>query len=223
MESKLQSLRVPELKELLQKADLATTGNKPDLIKRLLENPSAIESLSEPEAAPPAESSTADEAAQQAPAASAAPAEAPAASEAAAAPAPAAETSAPTDDGASAADERKRTQLEELQKRKARALRFGEPVDDIERKIQRIERFGLEDKDAVGIQKIDAELRGAKRGHDAKDERQAKAPKPAAPAKAEISEEELAARRRRAERFGLPLKGEDDEKRKQREARFGTQ
>lgn len=45
MEAKLQSLRVPELKELLQKASLPTNGYKPDLIKRLLENPSAVESL----------------------------------------------------------------------------------------------------------------------------------------------------------------------------------
>lgn len=45
MEAKLQSLKVPELKELLQKAHLSAAGNKPDLIKRLLENPQATESL----------------------------------------------------------------------------------------------------------------------------------------------------------------------------------
>lgn len=45
MEAKLQSLKVPELKELLQNAALAVTGNKPDLIKRLIENPSAAASI----------------------------------------------------------------------------------------------------------------------------------------------------------------------------------
>jgi len=45
MEAKLQSLKVPELKELLQTADLPVSGNKADLIKRLLENPKATASL----------------------------------------------------------------------------------------------------------------------------------------------------------------------------------
>lgn len=45
MEAQLQSLKVPELKDLLQKASLPITGNKPDLIKRLLENPAATASL----------------------------------------------------------------------------------------------------------------------------------------------------------------------------------
>lgn len=45
MEAKLQSLKVPELKELLQAAELPVSGNKADLIKRLLENPQATASL----------------------------------------------------------------------------------------------------------------------------------------------------------------------------------
>jgi len=45
MEAKLQSLKVPELKELLHGAGLAVTGNKPDLIKRALENPQVLEKV----------------------------------------------------------------------------------------------------------------------------------------------------------------------------------
>ena len=45
MEAKLQSLKVPELKELLQAADLPVSGNKAELIKRLLENPKSTASL----------------------------------------------------------------------------------------------------------------------------------------------------------------------------------
>lgn len=45
MEAKLQSLKVAELKDLLQSASLPVTGNKPDLIKRLLENPEAAKSV----------------------------------------------------------------------------------------------------------------------------------------------------------------------------------
>lgn len=45
MEAKLQLLKVTELKELLQAAELPVSGNKADLIKRLLENPEATKSL----------------------------------------------------------------------------------------------------------------------------------------------------------------------------------
>ena len=45
MEAKLQALKVAELKELLHSAQLPTSGNKPDLVKRLLENPDATQTL----------------------------------------------------------------------------------------------------------------------------------------------------------------------------------
>lgn len=45
MEAKLQALKVPELKALLQKASLPTSGNKADLVQRLVENPAAAASV----------------------------------------------------------------------------------------------------------------------------------------------------------------------------------
>lgn len=45
MESKLQALKVPDLKKLLQDANLPVSGTKAELIKRLLEHPTATSSL----------------------------------------------------------------------------------------------------------------------------------------------------------------------------------
>lgn len=176
MEAKLQSLRVPELKELLQKAGLIATGNKPDLIRRLLENPSATASLEGESPGKTESSESKDEPAKDKPTDTTTPAKSTDSSNTASAPTSSAQSAAP----APSDEERKRTQLAELEKRKARALRFGEPVEDIERKIQRIERFGLEAQDTAGIAKIDTELRGAKRGRKAQDERPSKTPKAAA-------------------------------------------
>lgn len=180
MEAKLQSLRVPELKELLQKADLATAGNKPDLIKRLLENPSATASLESASGEQPESSENKPAPAATKPADAPAPAKVATADASAPAPASASDAAVQQAAAGPSDEERKRTQLAELEKRKARALRFGEPVEDIERKIQRIERFGLEAQDAAGIAKIDTELRGAKRGRSTQEERPAKATKGAA-------------------------------------------
>ena len=67
-------------------------------------------------------------------------------------------------------EDRKRELLAELEKRKVRAQRFGEPTEEIERKIQRIERFGLDAADAAGVSKIGSELRGSKRGRTTAEE-----------------------------------------------------
>lgn len=45
MEAQLQALKVVDLKKLLGDAALPQSGTKAELIKRLLENPSAISSL----------------------------------------------------------------------------------------------------------------------------------------------------------------------------------
>lgn len=45
MEAKLQALKVPELKKLLQDANLPVSGTKAELIKRLLESPDATSGL----------------------------------------------------------------------------------------------------------------------------------------------------------------------------------
>lgn len=132
MEAKLQSYKVAELKELLQAANLSTSGNKPDLIKRLLENPEATKSLKSSEG----------EAAQQ-------PAEPPKQEATAPAPEPipdtASQTTEPIKPTKPSDTERKNALLTELEKRKARAIRFGQPYEDLEKQILRIQKFGLEE------------------------------------------------------------------------------
>jgi len=159
MEAKLQTYKVAELKDLLLRANLSTSGNKPDLIKRLLENPEATKSLeaSVGEAAPqPAEPPKQDT------------------------PAPAAEpthdpvpqNAEPVASGKPSETERKNALLAELEKRKARAIRFGQPYEDVE-------KFGIEED--AHTNRLDTELKKdhGKRGAPAK-------PAPAASAEPEV-------------------------------------
>ena len=130
MEAKLQTYKVAELKDLLLRANLSTSGNKPDLIKRLLENPEATKSLeaSVGEAAPqPAEPPK-----QDTPAPAAEPPRD-----------PAPQNAEPVASGKPSETERKNALLAELEKRKARAIRFGQPHEDVEKQILRIQKFGI--------------------------------------------------------------------------------
>lgn len=71
------------------------------------------------------------------------------------------------DAGAPAApsqEEQLNTQLEELRKRKARAARFGESTEEIDRKIHRLERFGLVEQTEVDMSRLNSELKSGKRG-----------------------------------------------------------
>lgn len=47
MESKLQALKVPELKKILQDHKLTTSGTKAELIQRILADPTATASVSQ--------------------------------------------------------------------------------------------------------------------------------------------------------------------------------
>ncbi|WFD04657.1 hypothetical protein MOBT1_003371 [Malassezia obtusa] len=215
MEAKLQSLKVPELKELLQNASLPLTGNKPDLIKRLLENPSATASLGSTEAAT-ADATSAEPAA---PAADSQPS-GPAPTEA-----PKEEAPAQTDADKPSQDERTQVHLAELEKRKTRAVRFGLPTEDLDKEIERVKKFGLPTEETNASQRVDSGLRAGKRsqsGDKGGATKQAKTePKPAEPAvsvcRLLTQEEELARRQRRAERFGLVDAAEEEKKRKRAE------
>ncbi|PKI82308.1 hypothetical protein MVES_003787 [Malassezia vespertilionis] len=202
MEAKLQSLRVPELKELLQAASLPTTGNKPDLLKRLLENSAATESLESDLAAKtaPAPESKSQDAAS---APQTEPASETIAPAAASATAPAAETGE---------DTRKQAYLAELEKRKTRALRFGQPIDELEKQIEHVAKHGVPEKGKATVERAHSQLHGKRERPAQTKETSNKKAAPVAPAP-KISEEELAQRQRRAERFGLV--NADEEKRKQ--------
>lgn len=54
--------------------------------------------------------------------------------------------------------------IEELQKRKARAERWGMPTDEIEGKLKRLERFGLEAASLTSMTQLEGGLQGGKHG-----------------------------------------------------------
>lgn len=103
------------------------------------------------------------------PAAAAAPAATDAAPTAAAS-ASSAAASAPSEEAAApSAEEAKATLIAELEKRKARAARFGQSTEEIDAQIERAQKFGVEDaaqdKGMAGLQK---ELgKGSRKGVDA--------------------------------------------------------
>lgn len=140
MESKLQSLKVPELKAVLTKASLPATGVKADLIKRLLENPTATAHLNDnqqTETAPATDTTTST----SKPAEPTTSTTEPQAS--ASAPTPAASTSIADVKPEPTAEEKHQLLIQELEKRKARAARFGTTDAEAEAKLERALKFGV--------------------------------------------------------------------------------
>lgn len=70
---------------------------------------------------------------------------------------------------------RKAEVIAELEKRKARAQKFGMPTEEIEAKLHRIHRFGLEEEAAASLQALDGELKGGKGRKEARAEKRATA------------------------------------------------
>ncbi|KAJ0348636.1 hypothetical protein COL154_012406 [Colletotrichum chrysophilum] len=196
------SLKVPELKKLLQERSLPATGNKLDLVNRLKENDKASASApaaeedeidySDDEPAGPAKAAEAPKPAEEAaPAAEPAPAPAPAAEPAApatteaapeAAPAAAETTTEEKPEEAAAPKENFALNLgatdasEEARKRAERAKRFGiveEDDDDAKKKAERAKRFGA-DADAANTSALDSALpeRRPKRGRPERSDEQ---------------------------------------------------
>ncbi|CCF49688.1 hypothetical protein NDA11_001483 [Ustilago hordei] len=236
MESKLQSLKVTELKQLLTAAGLAVSGNKPDLIQRLLENPQATASLGGGEGAA---SSPAQPPAAPAPV-SADPTPTPAL--ALAASEPALSTTTTTQNGAvqtfttstspaePSEEEGRQALIVELEKRKARAAKFGQPLGEAERKLERAIKFGLDPTEEAAVSKLTKPLSNpADKRKEKKERREAvvveKKPEETEDERKEREkreEEEKEKARRRAERFGLKTSGEG-EKRKGEEANGGVE
>ncbi|KAK2736051.1 sap domain-containing protein [Colletotrichum kahawae] len=196
------SLKVPELKKLLQERSLPATGNKLDLVNRLKENDKASASApaaeedeidySDDEPAAPAKAAEASKPAEEAaPAAEPVPAPAPAAEPAApatteaapeAAPAAAETTTEEKPEEAAAPKENFALNLgatdasEEARKRAERAKRFGiveEDDDDAKKKAERAKRFGA-DADAANTSALDSALpeRRPKRGRPERSDEQ---------------------------------------------------
>lgn len=241
MESKLQSLKVAELKALLTSAGLAVSGNKPDLIQRLLENPAATASLGGGEEAPAVASPAPAPAATAAPPTVSQPATSTPTPAPASAPAPAADTLAaasPTTAETSATqpsepseEERRQQLIAELEKRKARAAKFGQPLGEAERKLERAIKFGLDPTEEANVAKLGQAL-GIKSSKPASTKPAAAAAKESKPKETEEQKQarstelevEKEKARKRAERFGIVTKEtpEEVERKRKREAKFGA-
>jgi SAP domain-containing ribonucleoprotein len=189
--------KVTELKELLTARSLPVSGKKEDLVARLSDydasNVSGADDLGD--LAPPEEDYDWDT-----PATKAAPAPAP---ETAAPPAPTAEKStAPT----TVPDTTDALALE-LEKRKKRAERFGIPVSDAVKVVERAQRFGLTKPVTDDSKKV---ARGKKFGNQTwkTDEKETSKPpppvkKPTEPVKKILDDPvEAEKAKKRAERFG---------------------
>jgi SAP domain-containing ribonucleoprotein len=232
MEAKLQSLKVAELKALLTSAGLAVSGNKPDLIQRLLENPAATASLGgeAQEAAAAAEPAAAPEAVVEA-------ASEPSPAPPAAAPASVSEAKAASPAASAAAvqaseSEQRDALIRELEKRKARAAKFGQPLGEAERKLERAIKFGLAASDEADVAKLSQPLGAGAPTPKREGNKQNKAAQPAQRVESEEDKQQRLAAleaekekaRKRAERFGLVPKesGEDADKKRKRDARFNN-
>mgnify|MGYP000117817464 FL=1 len=216
MDAKLQALKVPDLKNLLSTASLPVSGNKSDLIARLLENPAATASLNDgadagagaavsapggAEKAGEEDSLAVD--ADKAGSNGASQAAAPAASAAGATSTNGASTGAassaqPSESQAAPAptdSERKAAALEELNKRLKRVQKFGgspAEIEDLQKQIARIEKFGIPESDYadVGMKKLDDGLRAGGRRDGREPKKAAAATSAAAAAPAEPAKTE---------------------------------
>ncbi|KAF7321549.1 hypothetical protein MKEN_00675900 [Mycena kentingensis (nom. inval.)] len=204
MEAKLKALKVAELRELLASETVPAKANKTDLIARIIASPTATDAYKakyEPKddlLAPPeevdwdadADQPTAEVVVEDAePAKSLEPEAVPTAAEPADVPA-----SATTD----AAED------PELAKRKARAERFGIPLVE-----QRTPVAKQQPKKAATAPAAAAKARKTGEPDDKLNARAARfgtGQKRSAPAVEEVDAEEAERRRKRAERFGLPIK-----------------
>lgn len=271
MESHLQSLKVPELKQLLQAASLPVSGNKAELVKRLLENPAAVndnkggasgtgEAVAKP-------STDAESKSAQASAPAPAPVPAPTA-KAASPPAASATTTAPSAKNSAAGAAAKSTAssppppaaptatapsasrsevLAELQKRKARAARFGQELSEADRKLEEALTKEGDGDDAAPVSSTSIALLGGELGSQKKNNRRenaaaqkgsnnnkkatatATAPAPALTPE-QLAEQEQQRqkqeelKRKRAERFGMvppPVDAEEEKRRQKRAQKFG--
>lgn len=131
-------------------------------------------------------------------------------------------TSKPIPEAPTQSEEEKKVALiVELEKRKARAARWGLPTADVEAKLQRAIKFGIDANQDPTLDKLEGGLKGGKKrevkgekkeedaGSKVTADKKHPAPKPIETEEekaARIARQEAdeAAKKRRAERFGIP-------------------
>ncbi|KAI1796447.1 hypothetical protein LXA43DRAFT_1079602, partial [Ganoderma leucocontextum] len=231
MEAKLKALKVVDLKDILAKANVTVTGkaNKQDLIAKILGAPDAVDVYNKiyvpaptksAENAPAASSRALEKSEAPPPPKASAPASPPKPSKAAVpvfskpasqaapdapdAPATTSATSTPATATATNADA-------EEEKRKARAARFGiavvEPKSTNAPKNGKVATNGKAEKAGVNEDAEKLAVRAARFGTQAlsAEPEKSNGRKRAAPPSGPVDEEELSRRKKRAERFGIPL------------------
>ncbi|PIL34200.1 hypothetical protein GSI_03911 [Ganoderma sinense ZZ0214-1] len=229
MEAKLKALKVVDLKDILAKANVTVTGkaNKQDLVAKILGAPQAIDVYHKIHGSAPAN------AAENASAASSSTAEKSEAPPKASAPASPSKTVAPVSSkpvsqaapqapaapGPTSTTETSTTATvtkedAEAERRKARAARFNVPLVEpkaasAQKKNGKAAANGKAEKGGVSEDSEKLAARAARFGTQAASVEPAKGNgrKRAAPPSEPVDDEELARRKKRAERFGIPLVG----------------
>ncbi|KAM5533332.1 hypothetical protein V8D89_013006 [Ganoderma adspersum] len=230
MEAKLKALKVVDLKDILAKANVTLTGkaNKQDLVAKILGAPEAIDVYNKIHGPPPANaaenasaasSSTVEKSEVPQPLKASDPASpsktvAPVSSKAVSQAAPKApDATAPTSAVEMSATATTTKEDAEAEKRKARAARFNiplvEPKSASAQKSGKTAANGKTEKAGVSQDTEKLAARAARFGTQAPSAEPAKSNgrKRAAPPPEPVDEEELARRKKRAERFGVPLVG----------------
>ncbi|KAF9792612.1 hypothetical protein BJ322DRAFT_1030333 [Thelephora terrestris] len=203
MESKLKALKVADLKEILKKASVSAPprATKADLIARIIAEPAAVDAYNALHNAagvtPQQDASSKPIPAAKPKAPARQPPVSPTKVQDSALPQEPASTNSTTDPAGSTTGD------SELEKRKARAARFGIPLVDSSHPAPKDKESKKKFPEDEGKLKARAERFGTEVSADSQNQPRKKrgaAEDPADP-------EELKRRRKRAERFGLPLAG----------------
>lgn len=208
MESKLKALRVTDLKEILKRASVTAPprATKADLITKILAEPAAVNAynaLHNPTGiSPQQDASSKPKSAAKSEVVAKPPAKQPVSPKKVQDPTPAPKPQSTTTSTTKPADATT-GEDPELERRKARAARFGIPLVDSNKPAPTDKKFKPPPPDDEAKLKERADRFGSNAAAENADQPRRKRGAPEEPA----DPEEIERRRKRAERFGIPLAG----------------